>query len=187
MGKNVRITCFLLGLSFFSYKGVCQEIKTIPNALLRPERGEAPRYPRDIVIGELGQGEASGEAYQFARNLLSALTAGAIDAPVLAGTRSLITESLIGKIKSLAPNGYRLGGGRTGPDGNVSFLLRFLGAEESITGELFIKLEKIENMEMDEVKTERWSLDDLILEEKMPLRDIRDSYRYDFSPYERFF
>jgi len=30
-------------------------------------------------------------------------------------------------------------------------------------------------------------LDDLILEGKRTLSDIRDSYRYNFSPYERFY
>ena len=191
MGKSVRIACILLGsgLCFFPPKGVCQEIKTgtIPNALLRPEKGEAPRYPRDLIIGELGQGEAPAEAYQFAKNLLSALVSGSADAPVLTGTASIITGSLIETINSIRPKNYRLGGGRTEADGSVSFLLRFIGAEESITGELFIKQETSEETDMDKVKTGKWFLDGLILEEIMYLRDLRDSYRYDFSPYERFF
>ncbi|MDR2922901.1 MAG: hypothetical protein LBU85_06135, partial [Treponema sp.] len=33
-------------------------IGSIPEELLRPRRGEAPRYPVDTVIGELGQGKA---------------------------------------------------------------------------------------------------------------------------------
>ena len=167
-----------------------QEIqtRTIPNTLLRPERGEAPRYPKDLVIGELGRGEASEEAYRFAGDILSALIAGSSDAPALAGTAALITEDLVEIIRGIEPRSYRLGGGRTEADGNISFLLRFFGSEESITGEMFIRLEEQkETVETNEAGKEKWVLDDFILEEKRMLQDIRDSYRYDFSPYERFF
>jgi len=194
MGKRAGVACILLGLCLISAKGICQETqsRTIPNVLLRPERGESPRYPRDLVIGELGQGEAPDEAYKFARDLLSALTAGVSDAPVLAGTGSLITEELAETILNISPRGYRLGGGRNEADGSVSFLLRFYGTEESITGEMFLRREERKEQKDDieeivEVKKESWILDDFILEERRALSEIRDSYRYDFSPYERFF
>ena len=213
MGKMARLACILLGLCFFSPEGICQEIqtRTIPSALLRPERGESPRYPRDLVIGDLGIGSASAEAYQFAKTILSALIAGAADAPVLAGTGSVITEGLIETIRSIEPRNYRLGGGRTEADGSASFLLRFIGPSESITGELFLRQEKVraaavnhddgedvDDVEAEavvveaevvviEVNTAKWVLDGLILEEAISLREIRDSYRYDFTPYERFF
>jgi len=190
MGKRAGVACILLGLCFISAKGICQETqsKTIPSVLLRPERGESPRYPRDLVIGELGQGESSDEAYKFARDLLSALSTGVSDAPVLSGTGSLITKDIADTILSIAPRGYRLGGGRIEADGSVSFLLRFYGSEESITGEMFIRQEEQEESE-DKVpaKKEKWFLDDFILEDIRALSEIRDSYRYDFSPYERFF
>ena len=195
----------LLGLCFVSPGAFCQEIQTstIPGALLRPERGEAPRYPDDLVIGELGQGEASNEAYRFARELLAALTAGAEDAPALAGIASSIARDLLETVKSIEPRGCRLGSGRNEADGSVSFLLRFIGPGESITGELFIRQgkketkEETEEMDTDmgeakadaktERKAEKWVLDDLILEKKRELSEIKDSYRYNFSPYERFF
>jgi hypothetical protein len=151
-------------------------IVPVPEAVRRPERGEAPRYPEDLVIGELGQGRAPLGAYQFAQELLSALTRGRNDAPVLQRSSSLITESVLEEIRSLSIRSYRIGGGRTERDGSVSFLVRFIGRAESITGELFVRFE-----------TQMWTLDDLLLEEKVPLSSLRDDYRYDFSPYERFF
>ena len=216
MDKTVRKACILIIFCLFSAGVLCQEetrTSSIPGALLRPQRGEAPRYPRDLVIGELGQGEAPDEAYRLARDILSALTTEAENAPALAGTASLITGDLIETIRSIEPRAYRLGGGRNEADGSVSFLMRFFGPEESITGELFMRLEKrkeekkeeSEDAEIDEpgeingtaaantvvaangIAAEKWVLDDFILEEKRALSDIRDSYRYDFSPYERFF
>jgi hypothetical protein len=32
-----------------------------------------------------------------------------------------------------------------------------------------------------------WVLDDLFLEEERAISEIRDGYRYNFSPYERFY
>jgi hypothetical protein len=87
-----------------------------------------------------------------------------------------ISESTLQEIQSIRTRDYRLGGGRIEADGFVSFLVRFIGPEESITGELFIRPER-----------ERWLLDELLLEKKRPLSEIGDSYRYTFSPYERFF
>jgi hypothetical protein len=165
----------LTGLCFFPVQLSSQET-AVPDALRRPDRSEAPRYAYDFVIGELGQGEASDGAYLFARNLLSAITAGRNDAPVLANFGSVLTEGLFQEIRDIRPRSYRLGGGRTEADGSVSFVTRFIGQEESITGELFIRFEEGD-----------WILDDLILEEKRAVSEIRDGYRYNFSPYERFF
>jgi hypothetical protein len=86
-------------------------------------------------------------------------------------------------IRNIRPRDSRLGGGKYEPDGCVSFLVRIIGPQESITGELFIRLADA----MDGTTAGRWLLDDLILEGKRALTDIRDSYRYDFSPYERFY
>ena len=177
--NGVMAAFLLLGLSFFSQMIIAQETFTsvvpIPEELRRPERGEAPRYPDDLVIGELGQGRAPIGAYQFAQELISALARGRNDAPVLQRSSSIV-ESVFEEINGINTRSYRIGGGRNEPDGSVSFLVRFIGRSESITGELFVRLE-----------TTTWLLDDLILEEKIPLSEIRDDYRYDFSPYERFF
>ena len=164
--------------------GTAAEAKTIPDALRRPDRGETPRFPQDLVIGELGQGQAPDGAYHFARTLLEALTRGDKTATVVVDSSSALTEAfmdyLLDEIRSLKPRTYRLGGGRLEADGDVSFLVRFLGTEESITGELFVR-------QGEPPAGDRWFLDDLTLEEKRALTEIKDSYRYDFSPYERFF
>ena len=201
--NSARAACLLLGLSFFSHMIPAQDAYTdfipVPSELRKPERGEAPRYPEDLVIGELGQGEAPLGAYQFAQELLSALAGGRNTAAVVQRSSSLIGESVFEELQSINPRTYRIGGGRYEPDGSVSFLVRFVGRTESITGELFVRFETprptaaAEDSEDEEdappVRQEgaRWLLDDLIMEEKIPISDIRDSYRYDFSPYERFY
>jgi hypothetical protein len=173
MSRILLILCLFTGLCFFPHELSSQET-AVPDALRRPERGEAPRYAYDFVIGELGQGEASDGAYLFARNLLSAITTGRSDAPVL--ENSALPESLFQEVRGIRPRSFRLGGGRNEADGSVSFVTRFIGQDESITGELFIRFED-----------GSWILDDLFLEEKRAISEIRDGYRYNFSPYERFY
>jgi len=237
MSNTIRAACFLLGLWLLSSGIYGQEegagggslsesqgesrsqSQTIPDALRRPERGEAPRYPQDLVIGALGQGDAPTGAYDFARNLLSALTTGSKNASVLKESSGVLNDSHFEEIAGISPRSYRIGGGRTEPDDCVSFMVRFLGQEESITGELFVRLADSPGPAQpkppetaDETQTEtpadvpaetpavlpsplrgagpnaeKWILDDLILEEKRALTEIRDSYRFDFSPYERFY
>ncbi|MDR1108790.1 MAG: hypothetical protein LBL19_07130 [Spirochaetaceae bacterium] len=111
----------------------------IPEALLRPQRGEAPRYPLDTVIGSLGRGEASEEAYLFAREVAAALIAGNPQAPSLQAMNSISLEAFISALNTISPRTYRLGSGREEPDGAVSFLVRFLGRERGIAGELYIR------------------------------------------------
>jgi hypothetical protein len=171
-GKHLKPFFIFLGLFFLSQSLFPQESsETIPDMLRRPERGEAPRYGKDLIIGELGQGNAPEKAYNLAQRILSELIAGNADSPLLS-----VTENLLQNIRSIMPRHYRLGGGRIETDGCVSFLIRFIGQEESIAGELFLRS-----------GTENWYFDDLVLEEKRKLSDIRDGYRYDFSPYERIY
>jgi len=179
--KFGKTAMFLLGLFLISHNLLSQNAintEAVPELLLRPERGEAPRYPKDLVIGDLGPGEASEGAYLYARSILTAMAAGRRDASVLVNSDFSFAESIFDNIRSIRPKDSRLGGGRNEPDGCVSFLFRIIGQQESITGELFIRLAE---------SSGRWLLDDLILEGKRALSDIRDSYRYNFSPYERFY
>jgi len=182
-GKRLKTACFLVALCFIAQNLFSQEIIE-PEALRRPERGETPRYPKDLVIGNLGGGEVSEGAYLYARNILTAITAGNRNAQVLANSGFSFTESMFDNIRSIRPRDSRLGGGRYEPDGCVSFLIRIIGPQESITGELFIR--QADAMDGG-TAAGRWLVDDLLLEGKRTLADIRDSYRYDFSPYERFY
>jgi len=179
--KHIKTAGFLLALCLIAQNLLSQNVfnnQTEPDSLRRPERGEAPRYPKDLVIGELGQGEISEGAYLFARSILTAIAAGRKDAQVLTNSGFSFAESIFDNIRSIRPRDSRLGGGRYEPDGCVSFLIRIIGPQESITGELFIRQAETSG---------GWLLDDLILEGKRTLSDIRDTYRYDFSPYERFY
>jgi hypothetical protein len=117
---------------------------SIPEILMRPQRGEAPRYPVDTVIGPLGRGEASEAAYLFARKVSAALTAGNRNDSSLQGMNSVSLEAFISELSGINPLAWRLGGGREEPDGAVSFLVRFLGRERGITGELYIRLQDFE-------------------------------------------
>ena len=115
---------------------------SIPQELLRPRRGEAPRYPIDMVIGALGQGDASPGAYEIARKTASALLAGNMGVPVLSSVNKTFLEDCMTKLKSINPQSFRLGSGREEPDGSFSFLVRFVGRDEGITGELYVRFEE---------------------------------------------
>ncbi|MDR2536205.1 MAG: hypothetical protein LBD29_09275 [Treponema sp.] len=150
--------------------------ETVPETIRRPQYGEAPRYPQDTVIGPLGPGDAPEEAFSFAQNLLRGVIAKNQEAPVLAGLGEAFIKNLFETLEPVNPQRYRLGGGREEPDGSTSFLVRFVGREQWITGELFLRFEE-----------DRWILDDLILEEPRDISNSGETYRFDFSPYERFF
>jgi hypothetical protein len=173
----------LAGLAF-PFSGGAQEpapadggagAATVPEALRIPQRGEAPRYPKDLVIGGLGRGGAPEEAYRRARLCLEALLAGDREAaPLLEAGKALI-DRLFEELEPVEPRQFRLGGGREEDDGTVSFLVRFLGREKGKAGELFLLREN-----------EAWRLEDLLLEEEQDLPADR-AYGFDFSPYERFY
>jgi hypothetical protein len=180
---------------------------TLPAEIHRPQYGEAPRFPRDYWIGELGRGEAGEEAYRFAKRFVEELAGGN-------------TEQAPGYIKaSLKPlegleiRNVRIGGGRIEPDGSVSFMVRFLGREEAVTGEIFLRLQEQEPVKTSEIaensetaetsetagtagtsetaktpETPAWYVDDLILDQRRPLGESRYGPESgDLTPYERFF
>jgi hypothetical protein len=162
---------------------------TVPESLRRPQRGEAPRYPSDTVIGELGRWTAPEDAWSFAQVILTALVQMNKAAPVLIQAESTLVDGLLTGLETVAPEKYRLGGGRVEADGAVSFLVRFLGKEQSISGELYLSREEAAGTGEEEEASApgNWLLDDLVLEEARDLADLREAYRYDFTPYERFY
>ena len=147
-----------------------------PEQIRRPQRGEAPRYPQDTVIGELGPGSAPEEAYRFGRALLSALMNNNRDSVYLGPLSAARLKELTDLLAQVRPTRIRLGGGREEGDGTTSFLFRFLGREKGIAGELYLRQENA-----------AWILDDLIIEDPQNIAGRGDPYPYNFSPYERFF
>jgi hypothetical protein len=158
-----------ISLMEFAERGV------IPQILRQPRQGEILRYPRDIIIGELGRGQASEGAYNYAGNILSALLLENRSSRFLSGRENAFWDELFVNLTLISPRKYRLGGGREEIDGNTSFLFRFIGREQGIAGELYIRKEG-----------DNWILDDIILERARNLPNGKESYKYDFSPYERF-
>ena len=149
---------------------------TIPELLRRPMRGEAPRYPRDMVIGELGQGTAPDNAWQYAQRIAAFLVSQNQNNPAVSEADSDTLVEYLSVMESFEPRTYHLGGGRTEVDGSVSFLVRFIGREQWIAGELYLYLEG-----------NTWQMDELVLEELRTMEEGRSSYSFNFSPYERFY
>jgi hypothetical protein len=166
---------------------------SIPEILLRPARGESSRFPIDTVIGELGQGRASAGAFSFANSVASGLVAGRPGHFALASVNPVLLDEYLASLARIFPGSYRLGGGREEPDGAVSFLVRFLGREFGITGELFIRYVTRQVLSDDgEISfTGNWIFEELILEEARSrgtewLEPSQRS-RLEYLPYERFF
>ncbi|MDR0323969.1 MAG: hypothetical protein LBI12_05960, partial [Treponema sp.] len=94
-------------------------------------------------------------------------------------------------IGSITPRNFRIGGGREEPDGAVSFLVRFLGRDYGITGELYIRYvtRLIQEDDGEMAQSGNWVVEELILEEaKRRDSERQEALRFiDFMPYERFF
>jgi len=195
-GLNMRVFNIVCLIILFSASAIAQEQEgrvsrgSVPEELLRPNRGEAPRYPFDTVIGELGQGKASAAAFAYANSAASALFTGNIEHPALSSVSANAREGYMSALETINPQSYRLGGGREEADGSVSFLVRFIGREYGITGELFIRY-VTRQLQADEENTTvgSWVFEELILEEAKARESGQPESvnRFDFSPYERFF
>jgi len=173
-----------------------QDRGSIPEDLLRPRWGESPRYPADMVIGDLGQGKASAAAFSYANTVASALLAKNRGHSSLSGVTELLLDSYLYKLGKVAPTTFRLGGGRIEADGSTSFLIRYIGREYAITGELYVRYltRQIENEDGEITQTGSWIFDDLLLEEaKSREEEYLDSlrraekHRLNYLPYERFY
>jgi len=144
--KKVKIAAFtalfLLCTLYIYPQSEMAQRGSIPEELLRPRRDEAPRYPKDMVIGTLGRGQAPQEAYDIARNAAAAFLAGNMNASVFSPVSKSFVESCMSMLNAIHPQYYRIGSGREEPDGSVSFLVRFVGREQGITGELFVRFEE---------------------------------------------
>jgi hypothetical protein len=192
--KRLLMFSLFLFISMFAFPQETENNPSrgsIPEELLRPKRGEAPHYPIDIVIGELGQGTASDSAFSFANYICSGFLSGNADNPALAQVNLTMRESILSSLEIINPANFRIGGGREEVDGAVSFLVRFIGKDMGITGELYIRYVTRQSQEIDgEIKsTGNWTFEELLLEEPKD-RDMEQKESVnlqDFYPYERFF
>ena len=169
---------------------------SIPEELLRPGWGEAPRYPADIVIGDLGQGRASSAAYSYANSVASAILSRQRGHSSLSAVNPDLLDSYFYALRDVAPVTFRLGGGREEADGAISFLIRYIGRDYGITGELYIRYitRQSQGEDGEVTQTGNWIFDDLLLEEaKSREQEQQESTqrvnkrRLDYLPYERFF
>jgi hypothetical protein len=149
-----------------------------------------------MIIGSLNRGDISAAAYTCAREVMNALVRGNREAPVLSSVNSGVREKFLSDLGKIEPRKFRLGEGREEADGAVSFLVRFMGRERGIVGELYVRsmLVELEQVELEEEEAPAvvqrqavWRLDDLILEEERRLDEVIEDRFFDFPPYERFF
>ena len=134
-----NICLFLTIAGTASAQGTQNYRGSIPMELLRPGKGEALRYPIDTIIGQLGQGTATDAAFSFANWVAAGLLSGRMNHPALESINSVVREGYLSTIGSVEPRFYRLGSGRQEPDGSTSFLVRFVGREQAITAEMYIR------------------------------------------------
>jgi hypothetical protein len=146
-----------------------------------------------LVIGSLERGNVPAGARRAALEILAALSAGNRDAPSLASAGPLIRGELVSSLEEIRPRAYRLGEGREEADGSCSFLVRFLGREQGIAGELYLRFQLPQPEDSEEsapaagTPAGAWVLDDLLLEEKRSLGEIAEEPLFDLPPYERLY
>jgi hypothetical protein len=178
MGHKVLVLSLMVPVSFALF-AQDEGSFILPAEIHRPQYGEVPRFPEDYWIGELGRGRAGEEAYQFARRFIEDLADGNSEQ-----TPEHIKDSLE-SLEGFEIRNVRIGGGRVEADGSVSFLVRFLGREEAITGELFLRQRE---QDPEDAETSAWYPDDLILDQRRPMGEsLYGPGNMDLTPYERFF
>jgi len=185
--------CVFFIISVFTAHG--QDRRSIPEELLRPRWGESPRYPADVVIGDLGQGRASAAAYSQANSIASALLSRQRGHPSLAGVSPDLLDSYFLTLGKTSPYTYRIGGGKEEADGAFSFLIRYIGRDYGVTGELYVRLTRqVKSEDGGTAQAGIWVFDDLMLEEVKSREDEQreainraEKRRLDYLPYERFY
>jgi hypothetical protein len=140
-----------------------------------------------MVIGSLLRGDVPDGARRFAADVMAAFTAGNRDAPSLSRLGSAARDQVFSALGAVEPRRYRIGEGREEADGSFSFLVRFLGRELGIAGELYLRFEPSPAEDAGSAGSGAWRLDDLLLEESRELGTIGEEILFDLPPYERLF
>jgi len=138
-----------------------------------PGASEEARYPHDFAIGSLEAGPVPDAAYRFALSAGKRLLSGNYEQlGPLPEEDARAVERILAELK---PREFRLGGGRSGEDGSVSFLVRFLGDGESSAGEVYLNQDQ-----------GVWSLQDMLLDAAASDRSEDGGFRYDPLTYRKF-
>jgi hypothetical protein len=214
--RTVPLYCALAIILFvFLTTSAGEGAGLLPDSLSRPQKGEAARYPEDMIIGELGSGEAPEDAYAYVKETLGSFLGQRQEAEGVSGD---VWQRTKASIDAVSPQKFRLGGGREETDGNTSFIFRFVGRERWIVGEIYVRFQDAapvatqketvaqddemaetgtpepatppdENITPAEIKYTQagWRVDDIMLDDPKQIGESGVVYQYDFSPYERFF
>jgi hypothetical protein len=182
LGKNRLLYLFLwLGLTlpaicFAQNDGPPSFSGVVPEILKRPSLETEWVYPVDAVIGQLGGGEVSDAANAYARAVLRDLMRRNAETAFLKGLGSDQLDEAMAKLGEIEPRKARLGSGRDEIDGSVSFLFRFIGRENGLSGELYIRAED-----------GNWKTEDIIVGDVQKLNREGGDFTTVYTPYERFY
>lgn len=140
-----------------------------------PSPGEAIRPPRDYAIGPLGSPGDHVESYRAAVDYCRALAAGTLAADAFHRDGAASAAMLKTELSVLGPGiESRVGSPATPQAGSVSYLVRFLGAESSLSGEIQLRVDDAGH----------WLVDALFLDYPSPLS--ADGASFDPLVYKRF-
>jgi hypothetical protein len=188
------LICLLLLFPGFIAQG--QDRGSIPEELLRPRGRLSAHYPADLVIGNLGRGNASDAAYSYANSIANALLSGQRGHPSLTAVNPDLLNNYFTALGGITAVSFRLGGGREEADGAFSFLIRYIGRDYGLTGELYIRYRtrQVQSTDGEITQTGNWVFDDLFFEEAksreeemLEAMQRADKNKLNYLPYERFF
>jgi hypothetical protein len=137
--------------------------------------GEAPRYPEDFAIGSLGRGGIDPQAYAAARSILGGMRSGVSLSTFFPGMALGERNRIKGSLDAVRASTIRIGGGRVEQGGGISFLIRLIGPDLSLAGEIYVIY-----------KDGSWIGEDVRMDEPITNRTPDGMYRFDPISYTRF-
>ena len=102
---------------------------------------------------------------------------GKADSPLLAPLSKRDRDELFSRAASVAPRKVRVGGGREEAETSTSFLFRFIGREQELSGELFLSV----------TGDGEWRLEDILPETPRDIGEATErDHPYSYTPYAPF-
>jgi hypothetical protein len=140
-----------------------------------PTGSETIRLPQDFVIGKIGDEGVEPNAYRFAVDFLSSVAKSEEVMRFYTERGRQEAKSIAPLLAPLLPASVRVGGGSVEGEGGVSFLVRFVGKDHSVSGELHLVR-----------SSSVWLVDELILDEPVSDYGPDGAARFDPFTYTRF-